>query len=324
MRKWLDAINAHVEKIRYPDLTIFTSTFYRYNENTSIENQDVVRSNLAIKTIENANKLWIHLVVLDGWSCEDFLSKIRKFLNITIIEADDTNNIKSLSMWEARRMALEIAREKYNTDFYLWMEPEKDNLITKENIDPLMQEARTEKHEIIIPKRKNKASYPDFQAREETRANKELSSLMYKYTNKNWDTKEWNTKEYNAYDGEEYDLFFWPKLFSKKVIDYFLSYKSTLDKSDAIITPILIAHQNWVSVWSKEIDYTYDITQKENEESSPKIKSINKKWKNRNRKIIDTKRLEQYVYILEETKKQLKIKQKIKSELWHILSNKEE
>lgn len=309
-------IDTRIEQLGYHELTIFTSTLYKYDKNDSINNQNIIRSKLAIKTIKNAWKLWINLVVVDGWSCEDFLWKIREFKNITLIEANDKNNLKDLSMWAARRMALSVAKEKYNTEFYLWMEPEKDNLINKENINPLMQEAKKGEYSIIIPKRKDKKSLPDFQAREETRANKELSSLM------NNTPRIWGKINKNdLYNWEEYDFFFWPKLFSKKALEYFLNYNSELDWSDAIIAPVLVAKENWLAIGSKEIDYRYDITQKENEEKSPIMSFTNNKNKVIRRKVIDKKRLEQYVYIIKETKKQLQMEKETKEKLLMILSD---
>lgn len=265
------------ERKDFSNLVIFTWTSYQDDERSQI------RSKLAIKMIENANKYWIKIVMIDRGSGTKFLEQLKTYDNVTIIDPKEWDTMA----WD-RRNALQKALELYpDAPYFLWTEPEKDDFITPKNLSPVMDEIETGKYAIVVPKRADKSTMVDFQAREETRANKELSALAA------WE-KRIEEKNPDLYWGEQFDLFFGPKIMTRKGAEYFLKYKGQLDKRDGTITPVLLAKAQWENIWSATVNYEYDSSQIENEH-----------WdKNMNRK-----RLHQYVEILNETKRQLLISQ---------------
>lgn len=261
------------ERKDFSNLIIFTWTSYQDDERSQL------RSKLALKMLDNAHKYWIKVVMVDKWSGVKFLEQLKKYNNVTIVNSKEWDTMA----WD-RRSALQKALELYpDTPYFLWTEPEKDHLITPQNLSPVMDEIETGKYAIVVPKRADKSTMVDFQAREETRANKELSALA------TW-KKRISEKNPDLYGGEEFDLFFGPKIMTRKGAEYFLKYKWELDKWDGTITPVLLAKAKWENIWSVTVGYKYDESQKKDEEGDKNMQRT---------------RLRQYVSILEETKNQL-------------------
>jgi len=244
----------------FKDLTIFTATFYGEDETSK------VRQKLALKLFENAKELGVKCVVADGGSNEEFLEKARAYTNVVLSVE------KSLGMGERRREALRIAHDELPSSsssghFFLWIEPEKDGLITAENLTKMIKSLRENNSDIVVPERQDMSSLPHFQAWMEQRANKKAMQLTDKDIEEVW------------------DIWFGPKMFNEEGLKYFLNYKGKLDKWDATIKPVMDAYKDNKRVVSVPVDYTYDETQKENEEGSAEFKK---------------KRIEQYLTILTE------------------------
>ncbi len=238
----------------FNDLCVFTTTFYGAGP------VSLVRQELAIKLLENCATLGIHTVVVDGGSNEAFLERARQIGGVEIVVD------ASLKMGESRRKALEIAMEHQSSPYFLWVEPEKDNLITSESLNTMIDGLRKGDVDIVVPRRMNKGSMPKFQAWIEDLANKRATAKMEGVE-------------------EPLDLWFGPKMFNRDGAKYFAEYKGKLDKWDSIIKPVLDAHEGGSKVGSADVDYTYDPSQAKSEEHDDVMKR---------------KRVIQYVDILNE------------------------
>ena len=225
---------------------------YFYGEDKTSQ----IREKLAEKLLENAAKLGIKCVVVDGGSNQNFLNKAISYKNVNL-----TVN-PNLGMGESRRESLRVA-EKLGAPYYLWVEPEKYDLIKPESLKVMLDGLRKDKTDIVIPKRVSKESMPKLQAWIETRANKRAKELL---------GGEFKTEE-------ELDLWFGPKMFNRAGANYFLNYKGKLDKWDAVIKPVINAQHEGKRVSSVDVNYEYDISQSSSEVGDRNMKG---------------KRLEQY------------------------------
>jgi len=245
------------EEMKFNDLTVFTSTFYGSDKTSE------VRQKLAEKFLSNCVDLKINCVVVDGGSNQEFINKVKLFKNITLLIEP------SLNMGESRKEALRVAMDKYKTPYFLWVEPEKDDLIKEESLLAIIKELRENKADIVVPQRIKNDTNPELQTWIENRANKRVAEIM-----------DPNLKE-------SFDLWFGPKMFNQAGAKYFTDYKSNINKWDTIIGPVIDAYKDKLRISSAKVDYKYDVSQKEDEESN---------------KIIKRKRLEQYTTILKELK----------------------
>lgn len=232
------------------NVVIYTSTFYNDSEESN------VRAKLCIKFLKNAQELGIKCVVSEWWSTnQEFLNELKSLRNITVVESNKW-------MWEDRRTWLKVAMEENPTSkYFLWSEPEKDDLITPEHIQTLIQWADDWGYDIIVPKREKNDGRPEFQKWIEDRANQRVYNEL---------RKQWVQLE------DVYDLWFWPKVFTQKWAQYFLNYQGKLDKWDSIIKPVVDALRDGIKVWSITINYKYDETQIDNE-ADPENRSIRDK-----------------------------------------------
>lgn len=230
----------------FKDLTIFTSTFYGTDQTSK------VRQNLALKLFENAEKIGVKCVVVDGGSNEEFLEKARAHRNVELSVRG------SLGMGESRREALRVASEELPSatrkHFFLWVESEKDGLITIENLTKMIESLRGGDSDIVVPEREDMSSLPHFQAWIEQRANKKAMQLTDKDVKEIW------------------DLWFGPKMFNEEGLKYFLDYKGELDKWDSIIKPVMNAYKDNKRVVSVPVSFEYDETQKDDEEKNDEFK----------------------------------------------------
>lgn len=281
MEKIDETKNTH-ESEQFKDLAVYTSTLYKEDPVSK------VRAPLAIKFLENARDLGIRCVVTDSGSNQEFLDKLSGMENVTVV--DDSE--KKASMGESRRSALDKAEHLDGTEFFLYADPEKDDLITKENINEMLEMLRNDEADIVVPQRKSLESYPPFQAWVEKRANKRATELAEGYSESNQDSK-------------PLDLWFGPKMMNRKGAKFFENYndaKDKLDKWDSIIVPVIEAHNAGLRIGTVEVDYDVDTTQRDSEVNDPTVA-----------KPMLKKRVEQYIKILEAAGDQFWIK-KIKEE----------
>lgn len=243
------------EQEKFSDLIIFTTTCYGTDRTSEI------RSNLASQFFQNAKKLGIRCVVLDGSiNNPQFRQQLKQLDNVDLLLEEDIlkqEKTTSLTMGEGRRLALKSALEKYqNVPYFLWSEPEKNDLIKPENIAKMINQLREKQADIVIPARQTKAfqTLPKFQAWSEQRANKRTTQLIRNDQN------------------ESVDLWFGPKMFSRNIAQYFLDYKGKLDKWDAVMVPFIQAFQDGKIISSVNVNFQYDQSQLENEQGSRSFK----------------------------------------------------
>lgn len=250
------ADNVNDQKLE--SLIIITSTLYKKDEVSE------VRSLIALETLRRINDLGVRCVVVDGGSDTHFLENAGSLPNITVVVEP------RLGMGESRRKALDIAVTQFpDSKFYLWMEPEKDDLVREDSLEAMLGPLEREESDIVVPKRKSLAGYPKFQKWIEQRANKRVANQL------------------NIYDdeGQQLDLWFGPKMFNRCGAEYFLNYQSSLDKWDSIIAPVVEGHRKGARIKSVVIDYRYDTIQELHEEEDSEM---------------NRKRIEQYTTILPE------------------------
>lgn len=245
---------------QFKDLVIYTTTFYGTDE------VSMVREKLALNFLRNTHNLNIRCVLVDGGSNQGYLDQVKQLENVELLVAPELN------MGDSRKKALEIAVGYPDAENFLWAEPEKYDLITKENLNAMLAQLRAGKTEIVVPKRKTMHTLPKLQAWIETRANRRATNIMK------------GEPEYLKVE-DEIDFWFGPKMFNRQGAEYFLNYKGKLNKWDVILKPVINAYRDGKRVCSVLVDYEYDPSQSESERKDKKMKN---------------KRIEQYVTILRE------------------------
>lgn len=250
---------SHEKPPAFEDLTIFTATLYGDDETSK------VRQALALKLFENIEKLAIACVVIDGGSNEDFLTKVRAHKNIIL--RINTELGMGASRREALRIAIEECPDANSDHYFMWVEPEKDGLITVENLEKMLAPLRDDSTDIVVPARENMDTLPQFQAQIEQRANKRVKELIQEPSAEVW------------------DIWFGPKVFNREGSKYFLNYTGALDKWDSVMKPVLDAFKDGKRIASVPVDFSYDESQRANEDNNDTFKE---------------KRIEQYATVLAE------------------------
>lgn len=283
-----------LEQSKYSDLVAFTSTFYK---------DDVewrVRSEACFEMLDNAQKLDIRVVVWDGGSDWEFIKRLWNYPNITLVHSGKWWENTDLTMAGERRFTGSVAMKKYSdASYFLWLEPEKADLISEKSIDAILDPMRNWEADIVVPSRKSKDTLPPQQRAAENRANRRAIDIVetkkmstnkkfrnrYKFwvlptehddritidkiyiDNENWaetpNEDKWRVP-YNGRMNASYDLWFGPKAFTRSSMEEdFLSYKWA--KWDGIITSVV----KWILDGKKVVDvpvefsYPQDQTQLE-------------------------------------------------------------
>lgn len=246
------------EQLGFEDLTLFTGTFYRDDPSSRL------RQELALQQFERAEALGIRMIVSDGGSNVDFLEAASQFPNVTLLQEPEGS-----TMGSSRRFALEEALADSEDDpdhIFMWIEPEKVDLVDPDTLTELVQPIREGVADIVVPSRKDLSTLPKQQAWFEVRANQRAGDLM---------------------KGQKstLDLWFGPKVFNRRAAEYFRNYKGQLDKWDAIIKPVLEANNAGLKVIDVPVDFSYPPGQSQQEDGNPAFQR---------------KRVEQYATILAE------------------------
>lgn len=284
------SLDSGLDQFKYHDFVAFTSTFYK---------DDVewrVRSEAFFEMIENAQKLGIHVVVGDGGSGNDFRERVSTYSNVTLLNSGKWWQNSDLTMAGERRFSGKKAMELFpNVSYFLWLEPEKAELMKMENIDAILSPLRDETADIVVPSRISKETLPAQQRAAENRANVRALDIVKNSEMRNindfkkqwiwvWfdfnyrvsvyhDPYDWTKESYTEWwldtiIGKSYeeakwlDLWFGPKAFTRKSMqEDFLSY--TWAKWDGIITSVLAWKQRGKSVLDVPVDFTYPRAQTE-------------------------------------------------------------
>ncbi len=246
------------EGIHFSKLIVYTATLYKEDDVSK------VRQQLAERFIENTAKLGIKCVLIDGGSNERFTDFAKSFPNVEMhIEP-------LLGMGESRRFGLNKAMENVEAQYFLWVEPEKYDLINSDDLELLLTDLEEDQTDIVVPKRASMETLPKFQSWIESRANKRAMEIA--------GINESEVKEV-------WDLWFGPKMFNREGAKFFQEYNGKLDKWDSIIKPVVNAYLAGKRVTSVSVDYNYDQKQTASEEHDREMKK---------------KRITQYISILAE------------------------
>lgn len=295
--------NSGPEQFKYHDFVAFTSTFYK----DDIEWK--VRSEAFFEMIENAQKLWIRVVVGDGWSGPEFIERLQKYPNITYVASGKWSENLDLTMAWERRFTGKSAMEKYpEASYFLWTEPEKAGLMKPESIDAILDSMRSWDADIVVPSRKSKDTLPPQQKSAENRANRRASDIVTeskmtpihifweRYTEFISEPQDIhrlprvytdNVDEDPQNTNAPYDLWFGPKAFTRKSMEEdFLPYSWA--KWDGIITSVLAGKIRWKNVVDVPIDFAYPPKQTELERDSDQAVKYQRLRRSQYRYIIKT------------------------------------
>ncbi len=255
------------------EITIYTSTLYDNTETSR------VRSELCLNMLRNSASLGIKVVLKDGGSNKEFIDKIKEFENVILIQSQPG---EKESMGQDRRDALKkaidmSAEENLEHPCFLWIEPEKDNLVSEENMAAMYAEIRSGSN-IVVPARKENAwnTLPKNQRWFEKRANQRSLEIL---------------KEVSGGKRQELlDLWFGPKMFDLEGANYFINYNKDGGRTDlweAVTVPVEDAIRDGKKVSGVAVNYEYSESQRLNETGEAKD-------------LFTRKRLEQYAQILKE------------------------
>ncbi len=256
----------------FKNVIVFTGVYFQ---------EDAIyqmRSKIWPKTIENAAKLGVKVIIRnDGGVSEEILSELKKYGNVTFVDKTEP-----ATLGEGRRKifkkGLDVAEmEGIENPVFLWTEPEKDGLITEENLSRIVREVENGSH-IIVPERGEKAwtQLPKIQSFLENRAQGKVRDMLVSTS--------------GNINQEILDLWFGPKVFDKTGADYFLKYnseKNKIDLWDSLMVPVMEAVKDGVNVKSIPMDFLYN-------EEQIRVES------DETNKEISIKRIEQYTQILKE------------------------
>jgi len=204
---------------------------------TRYEHLNEVRTKLALKTIDAANKNGFEIIVIDA-SEKSAIRDIFREQGARVYEQT------VLGMGAGRRIAIKKAVDLAGPDgSVVWMEPEKYPFVPF--ISSLLLHMK--KADIIVPARKSLKSYPVDQQHFEWLGN----YLFEKLT------------------GKALDVWFGPRIFRCDAARFFLNYdKKYGDKWESIFIPILQAIKEEARVIRVEVDYTHPIEQTRAEEGN--------------------------------------------------------
>jgi hypothetical protein len=292
----------NIETFQNQDIVLFTSTFYQQDA------ESINRSKLAIDLVRNAYSLGVKLIIADasplspGENTSQFEKDLRHIIwdnsTISIIRTQKRLDGGTTStMADERKQSLEHALFLYpKNNHFLWIEPEKANLITAASLSKIIQTAKETGADFVIPARAqlsyilnqdNKKvpdisvwgmnTLPEFQARTETRANKALRKDMW----------------------ESHDSYFWPVLLKRWTWTEQWLQSPHPQWGINVLTPIE-GKKKWLSVATTPVDYHYDNRQKmfENGEIDAEGDALPLEKQKSQAKKYKRKRVEQYMQIV--------------------------
>ncbi len=230
----------------------------------SVKHTDKIRGDLALESIQKAQKIGYQIVVVDGRSSVSFRRKLSKIDNIQLIKR------RSVKRSPSKRQGFKRASKLEGVKVVVSTEAEKVSLV--DAIPVLVKPILDNEADIVIPKREEglfRKTYPRFQYESEIEGNILYNEYLRMYGLLSAGTV-------------ELDLFFGPRIFhnDSKIMNLFLRQfyfrigshefrHEILDPeelSNATFFPIILALKHGLRVQSVEIPFSYPALQKENEE----------------------------------------------------------
>lgn len=201
--------------------TIVTTTFYKSRED--------VRFECALATAEAARDLGHKLVVVDGsperWVQDAFEERHA----IVLREA-------ARGMGASRRQALQAALDDSDKgDVFVWIEPEKYPLVPL--LGAGLAKVTADGIDMVLPRRDNLDSYPQYQQFCELRGNWQVGNLTGR---------------------PDLDFWFGPRVMNRRATEYFTGYNGEYgDRWDSIFVPVARALAAGLRVESVVVDYVH-------------------------------------------------------------------
>jgi len=200
-------------------VVLATSTMYGSLEDMRVQ--------LALKTTDEAHRNHYPIVTVDN-SPESVKDELR-------IHGALVHNPEQKGMGAERRQAIREAAQRAGPDgIVVWLEPEKWTFV------PLLEEllqyfSEDPDLDLIVPRRKSLASYPEMQ---------QLAEAL-------------GREGFRLATGHDLDITFGPRVFRTRIAHFFLDYKGTPDLWDATHVPVMDAIKAGHKVTGVSVDYTH-------------------------------------------------------------------
>jgi glycosyltransferase involved in cell wall biosynthesis len=237
------------------DTVIVTTTWYNWESESNR-----LRARVALRAVREAVGLGYEIVVVDGGSPKEFVSKL-KSLGARVYRQKDKG--MGIARREAMRWALKLEGE-----VMVWMEPEKAPLVSM--LQRVVRPILDGEVDLAIAGRKSLGSYPTEQQHGEWLINRYWQLLT----------------------GNDWDISFGPRVWKTKFTDYFLSYDGRFgDKWDSIFIPVMEMLEDGRRVEEVEVDYRHPkelvkieegdlgFLEKRVEQLSRLVKALKGEWK---------------------------------------------
>lgn len=249
-------------------VAVATTTFYPRWYPGEIQDHDLtdkVRGDLALKLIKEAAGKGYQIALVDGGSSQEFLSEVG-LMNVVVRPELERG------MSASRRQAFEAARILKGVKVICWTEPEKISII-RDCLPNAVLPILNGEADIVVPARNDLSfqSYPDYQAEEEKRANREWNAIL-------------KARGFLPKDDPDLDVWFGPKFFrnAPEILRLFLDKYEfrkrdlPLDKiidpelwPNATFLPIVAALHRGFQVKSVPVPYIHPKEQTEIEINNP-------------------------------------------------------
>jgi len=208
---------------------------------TSYKDINSVRAQCALKTILEAKKLSIPIVVVDRNSHPEFLRKIDALKGIVIRKKRDRIDI----MGPDYRLAMDKGMEITNGVFTSFIQAEKYPMV--KYVKRCSREILNDFIDLNIPARKSFYSYPLAQQYAEL-----LGNLHFKQVT-----------------GLNYDMWFGPIFIGRRAWPYFRDYKDDYGGMwDSLTVPMIRCIKNNLQIGSTILNYKHPKEQTKNEENN--------------------------------------------------------
>jgi hypothetical protein len=241
LEPWLPAffLGWAIRQIR-KRVVLVTTTFCKNTEET--------RFKCTVKTVLEARRCGYPIIIVDD-SPDLFVTKALERVGATVIRGTNSG------MGSSRREVIQYGLDT-KADIIIWLEPEKYPIVRLLWVCVL--KFIKEKMYLLIPRRRNLNSYPDYQHWSELRANHELANITGR---------------------ADLDLMIGPRIYSKMAAKAAMTYKGVLwqfmkgaesygDNWEILFIPVLWALQSEHKVGSCLVDYIHPPEQTAEDENN--------------------------------------------------------
>lgn len=244
----------------YNNTIVLTATLYDDTE------ESLLRSKACLYFIQNALNCNMPVYIVDGWSKKDFLERLSVFPNVRLIRYDNNPDLQKSHANRRRDGLKRILYEFPNIKYIYWTEPEKSDIVLKDNLDKVINHMIDWAFDQVIPTPKPNDDRPDYLQKIELYTTNFITKIatdwaLFFRNISNLEHLYWvpNNETF-------FDYMFGPKIFTKDICErYYLKDKHL--KWDGLIIPCMLANFELQNTSSLSISFTYSPYQKWIEES---------------------------------------------------------